>query len=47
MAGRHGTIKLMEKIDKNKLVYNHPMYDGKDINDLTKEEFLKIPSILR
>lgn len=47
MAGKHGTIKLMEKIDKNKLVYNHPMYDGKDINDLTKEEFLQIPSILR
>lgn len=47
MAGRHGTIKLMQVIDKNKIVYNHPMYEGKDVNDLTKEEFLQIPSILR
>lgn len=47
MAGRHGTIKLMEKIDRSKIVYNHPMYDGKDVNDLTKEEFLEIPCILR
>lgn len=47
MAGKHGTMKLMQVIDKNKIVYNHPMYDGKDVNDLTKEEFLQIPSILR
>lgn len=47
MAGRHGTKKLMSVIDKGKLVYDHPMYEGKDVNDLTKEEFLKIPSILR
>lgn len=47
MAGRHGTINLMNVIDKGKLVYNHPMYEGKDVNDLTKEEFLAIPCILR
>lgn len=47
VAGKHGTMKLMQVIDKNKIVYNHPMYDGKDVNDLTKEEFLQIPSILR
>ena len=47
MAGKHGTIKLMQVIDKNKIVYNHPMYEGKDVNDLTLDEFLQIPSILR
>ena len=47
MAGKHGVIKLMKVIDKGKLVYNHIMPDGKDINDLTKEEFLQAPCILR
>ena len=47
MAGRHGAKKLMEVIDKGKIVYNHIMPDGKDVNDLTKEEFLEIPYILR
>lgn len=47
MAGRHGVMKLMEIIDKGKLVYNHPMPDGKDVNDLTEKEFLEIPCIIR
>lgn len=47
MAGRHGTQKLMEVIDKGKLVFNHPMYDGKDVNDLTHEQFLEIPVFRR
>lgn len=47
VAGRHGTMKLMEVIDKGKLVYNHPMPDGKDVNDLTENEFLEIPCIIR
>lgn len=47
MAGRHGSMKLMSVIDKGKLVYNHQMYDGKDVNDLTKNEFLEIPYFIR
>lgn len=47
MAGRHGAIKLMKIIDKGKLVYNHLLPDGKDVNDLTKEEFLQVPYVLR
>ena len=47
MAGRHGTIKLEEVIDKGKLVYVHPMPEGKDVNDLTKNEFEAIHCIIR
>lgn len=47
MAGRHGVIRLEEGIDKGKLVYNHPMPDGKDVNDLAQNEFEAIPCIIR
>lgn len=47
MAGRHGAIKLEEVIDKGKLVYTHKLPDGKDVNDLEKEEFLELPCFIR
>lgn len=47
LAGRHGSLKLMKVIDKGKLVYNHEMYDGKDVNDLTEKEFLEVPYKIR
>lgn len=47
MAGRHGTIKLQEVIDKTKLVYNHPVPEGKDVNDLAQNEFEAIHCIIR
>ena len=47
MAGRHGTYRLAEMINKGKLVYIHTMYDGKDVNDLTHEEFLQVPYKIR
>ena len=47
LAGRLGTKKLLENIDFNKLVYAYNMFDGKDVNDLTYEEFLTVPSVRR
>lgn len=47
MAGMHGTIRLEEAIDKGKLVYVHVLPNGKDVNDLTKEEFLELPCKIR
>lgn len=42
-AGRIGTKKLLKEINKNKLVYYINMLEGKDVNDLSKEEFFKLP----
>ena len=39
LAGKLGTKKLFNNISKNKIVYSHNMIDGKDVNDLTEEEF--------
>lgn len=47
LAGRLGTKKLLENIDSNKLVYAYNMFDGKDVNDLTLEEFLTVPTVRR
>lgn len=47
VAGRHGVMKLMKVISRGKLVYNHELPDGKDVNDLTYEEFIKIPCKIR
>lgn len=47
MAGRHGSMKLMSAISKGKLVYEHILPDGKDVNDLEKNEFLEIPYKIR
>lgn len=47
MAGRLGTKKLVEAIRKDRIVYEFMMFDGKDVNDLTYEEFMQVPSKLR
>lgn len=39
MAGKHGTIRLCESISQTKLVVIHEMLPGKDVNDLTQEQF--------
>lgn len=46
-AGRIGTIKLMDNISSSKLVVNHVMLDGKDVNDLTEEEFNNLTVLKR
>lgn len=46
-AGKSGTIKLMKNISTNKIVYNHQMIDGKDVNDLSEEEFNNLPIFMR
>ena len=46
-AGRTGTKKLLNVIDKGKIVYAMEMFEGKDVNDLTKDEWLQVPIIPR
>lgn len=46
-AGRLGSQKLMINLRKDKLVYEHVMLEDKDVNDLTKEEFLALPLKIR
>lgn len=47
MAGRHGTEKLLKIIKNGVLVYNHILPDGKDVNDLTEDEFNQLPYFIR
>ena len=47
MAGRHGTEKLLKIIKNGVLVYNHVLPDGKDVNDLTEDEFNQLPYFIR
>lgn len=47
MAGRHGTEKLLKIIKNGVLVYNHVLPDGKDVNDLTENEFNQLPYFIR
>ena len=47
LAGRLGTKKLLEHIDKTKIVYSYNMFEGKDVNDLTEQEFLTVPIVRR
>ena len=46
-AGRIGTEKLLNIIHKGKLVYYKQMPEGKDVNDLEKNQFLELPLISR
>lgn len=46
-AGRNGARKLCKNISKGKIVYEYLMPEGKDVNDLTLEEFRQVPCKLR
>ena len=41
-AGRIGAKKLLQEIGFHKIVYNHILPEGKDVNDLEEEEFNKL-----
>ena len=40
-AGRNAALKIKQKL-KNKFIYNIDMYEGKDINDLSKGQFERL-----
>ena len=46
-AGRLGAMRLCNNISSNKIVYEYLMPDGKDVNDLTLDEFTAISYKLR
>lgn len=46
-AGDKGIAKLCKYIKPDKLVYIKQMPRGKDVNDLTYEEFLELPTVMR
>ena len=40
-------VIILKNISKGKIVYEYLMPEGKDVNDLTLDEFLKVPCKLR
>ena len=46
-AGIAGTERLVKNITKDKIVYVYNMFPGKDVNDLSYEEFKKVPYDIR
>lgn len=44
-AGNKGTARFIKNIRSDKLIDIKPMLQGKDVNDLTKEEFENLPVI--
>jgi len=46
-AGKHGTLRLCQKLSKTKLVDVVIFNDNRDVNDLTKEEFESLKVIDR
>lgn len=47
LAGKRGTEKLAKAIRADKIVFLYDMYEGKDVNDLTFEQFKNVPFDIR
>lgn len=45
MAGRHGVLRFIENMPDNVFIDVLQLPQGKDVNDLTKEEFISLPII--
>ena len=45
LAGHHGTLRFIKSMPDNVLIDIIKIPEGKDVNDLTKEEFLALPRI--